>query len=60
MLIKWGFICVFVLVVYVYLVALGVGLVKVHNTLDFWELLWIYGFINFGFMILLSMINKYT
>jgi len=60
MLIKRGFICVFVLVVYVYLVALGVGLVTVHNTLDFWELLWIYGFINFGFMFLLFMINKYT
>lgn len=60
MLIKLGFIGVFILVVYVYLVALGVGLVKVHNTLDFWELLYIYGFINFGFMCLLFMINKYT
>jgi hypothetical protein len=59
-LIKWGFIFVFVLVVYVHLVGLGDGLVKVHDTLDFWELLYIYGFINFGFMCLLYTINKYT
>lgn len=60
MLIKWGFIGVFVSVVYVYLVGLGVGLVKVHNTLDFWELLCMYVFINFVFMCVLYTINRYT